>query len=842
MGRGSLEILRQTGWDLWVVLCVVAALTLLSYAAAVRLWRSRVGWIALAMVAIGVVGTTVVLAVPSLHHPVVGWVWTFILLAVLSATFYLNLYPRLSARRISLLLTLRILALALMVTMFFEPVIRYVVRPKPYKPLLVLVDTSGSMSVPDIPNGPTRLQSAWQALRPQLRRLSDHFVPQFYGFSTDLEDLRRPEDLAQLTPAGQATDIARAAKRARYKTNTGGASIILITDGIDNISSDVVHLVRDLGWPIHTVRVGSEQAQPATLANVAVENVEAADDFVVGHETKISILVRSSALNNRVVEVKLAALDGNNKPTGEQKSATLVLQATAEGQTVELTYKPRGIGVHRLAAWVDPIPGERSLADNRQEFQGLALDPRIKVLYIEGRARPEYRDLVRALGRDPNIEVASLLRLQQERFVASGTVNGQKFEQMPVGLEQWNAFDVIILGDLDSTFLSKLQQEAIEKRVAAGGALLMTGGENSFGPGGYQGSPIETALPVFAGEVKSPQEKTQFIPRLTADGAVHPAMEGLTDWFGVEDKKGARAAEIDPHPLRGNVVVPKAKSGAQVLLVHPDRPGPEGKPQIVLAVQRYGQGRSAAFTADTTYLWYLPLRGMGQDSPYNRFWGQLVRWLAGEDVRNRQRGAGVEGLLNKSVYQLGESVRVRALVRDERGDATQYAQTGLILKKPGEKDRQFPMSAVDALKGLYELTIPAAELDKGDYKIELSATKDGKTLGRQELSFKIIPPAEEMLKVAANPDLLMRIANATGGKYADLGQLSALVDDLVRADKAAMTARQEVVPLANAVRATLAALGSNPEWSMRYNLPMQALLIGALLCGEWVLRRRWQLP
>ena len=61
----------------------------------------------------------------------------------------------------------------------------------------------------------------------------------------------------------------------------------------------------------------------------------------------------------------------------------------------------------------------------------------------------------------------------------------------------------------------------------------------------------------------------------------------------------------------------------------------------LLATQLYGQGRSAAFTLDTTYLWYLPLRGMGQDSPYNLLWGQLVRWLAGQDVRNRQRGAGM---------------------------------------------------------------------------------------------------------------------------------------------------------------------------------------------------------
>ena len=70
---------------------------------------------------------------------------------------------------------------------------------------------------------------------------------------------------------------------------------------------------------------------------------------------------------------------------------------------------------------------------------------------------------------------------------------------------------------------------------------------------------------------------------------------------------------------------------------------------------------------------------MGQDSPYNKLWGQMIRWLAGQDVRDRQRGAGLEALLNKSNFQLGENVKVRAMVRDEHGDATKSC--------PGEASR-----------------------------------------------------------------------------------------------------------------------------------------------------------
>jgi len=296
-------------------------------------------------------------------------------------------------------------------------------------------------------------------------------------------------------------------------------------------------------------------------------------------------------------------------------------------------------------------------------------------------------------------------------------------------------------------------------------------------------------------------------------------------------------------------VVPKPKSGAQILLTHADRPGPDGQPQIVLAVQRYGKGRSAAFTADTTYLWFLPLSGMGQDSPYKTFWGQLVRWLAGEDVRNRQHGAGIEGLLNKNLYQLGESVRVRALVRDVKGDATRYAQVNLTLKKvdgdrpAGDKPaapQTLPLAPSATRTGMYDVTIPTPE--KGQYEATLTATKDGKELGKQTLRFSVIAPAEEMLKIAANPTLMGQIAAATNGFSYPLAQLPTLVDELIRNDKTTTTARQEVIPLDNWVRSAVALTGSAPRWDKKYDLPMQGMLVIALLAGEWILRRKWQLP
>jgi hypothetical protein len=339
------------------------------------------------------------------------------------------------------------------------------------------------------------------------------------------------------------------------------------------------------------------------------------------------------------------------------------------------------------------------------------------------------------------------------------------------------------------------------------------------------------------GDKSSAQDKSRFVPKLTVDGATHPIMDGLTDWFGVDDKPAVKALP----PLNGNVIVGKPKTGAQVLLVHRDRNGPDGNPEIVLAVQRYGEGRSAAFTLDTTYLWYLPLRGMGQDSPFNKLWGQMIRWLAGQDVRDRQRGAGLEALINKSNYQLGENVKLRVRVRDERGDATSHAEVSVTLTNQADnKPKTLQVPANDSQQGLYELIIPNP--DKGDYAMEVVATKDGKELGRRKLAFTVIPPADEMLKIAANPQLLTAIANETHGMYYELGQFPQFIDQLIRSDPKFGQPQQRSVPLDDYIRDLAAVVGADPQWDAKYDLPVQAGLMVLLLVSEWVIRRQWQLP
>ncbi len=58
-------------------------------------------------------------------------------------------------------------------------------------------------------------------------------------------------------------------------------------------------------------------------------------------------------------------------------------------------------------------------------------------------------------------------------------------------------YDVIIFADVAADSLTARQMEAVHDGVRdLGIGFLMVGGPNSFGPGGYQGSVIEDALPI----------------------------------------------------------------------------------------------------------------------------------------------------------------------------------------------------------------------------------------------------------------------------------------------------------------------------------------------------------
>ena len=127
------------------------------------------------------------------------------------------------------------------------------------------------------------------------------------------------------------------------------------------------------------------------------------------------------------------------------------------------------------------------------------------------------------------------------RFEMTGLKTGDDLKGLPTTLAQWKRFKVVVLGDLDASFVNVQQQKDLEQAVRDGTGLLMIGGTNSFAPGGWDKTTLATVLPVSLEKVTPAQINTAFIPQLTSVGAAHPIFRNIASYFLTpEGRKGQR--------------------------------------------------------------------------------------------------------------------------------------------------------------------------------------------------------------------------------------------------------------------------------------------------------------
>ncbi|MBI3988276.1 MAG: VWA domain-containing protein [candidate division NC10 bacterium] len=133
-------------------------------------------------------------------------------------------------------------------------------------------------------------------------------------------------------------------------------------------------------------------------------------------------------------------------------------------------------GFHLYEAFLE-TDGDQDKANNRA-MGVVAVRGRLKVLAVE-KDLPQGEPLIRAL---------------EAQGIEAEMVPPEAF---PATLEALLAYDALILSNVSAQRLTKEGMATIRSYVRdVGGGLLMLGGEESFGLGGYEKTPVEEALPV----------------------------------------------------------------------------------------------------------------------------------------------------------------------------------------------------------------------------------------------------------------------------------------------------------------------------------------------------------
>ena len=358
-------------------------------------------------------------------------------------------------------LPLRVGVLALLVATLLRPVIS---RPTERMNVLFLWDRSDSVSLDNT-------LKAERFIREATRTMGKDDTAGIITFATEAQVAAwpekgfRPGKLALDPPADSgATDIGRAIRLGLAALpREGGRRLVLLSDGNENRGNalDAARIARTDGAEIYAVPLASAASGEALLERMILpQEVKQGESF----------LLRIVALSDKETEGRIS-LYRDGAFVGSQQ---VILQA---GKNV-FAYQQSldEAGVHVFQASVEAP--EAVIEENKRAVGVLAVRGRPRVLYAE-KDQAQARHLIGAL-KPQGIEVD---------LVAP--------EGIPSTLAGFQKYDSVIISNISSLRMTKDQMTLIRTYVRDhGGGLLMLGGEESFGVGGYYHTPIEEALPV----------------------------------------------------------------------------------------------------------------------------------------------------------------------------------------------------------------------------------------------------------------------------------------------------------------------------------------------------------
>jgi hypothetical protein len=729
----------------------------------------------------------------------------------------------------------RLVALLLVVASLFEPTAVVSETHTQQRTLPILIDVSESMSMKDqrknsqdIANAATALgmlaneklapeelvmrldaeqrqtiQSAsrldlargilGKSAAPDFEKLGESFDMSYHSFGRSTHILS-DDDLKSLTANEPATAIAASLEAVAKSGATAPAGIVLLTDGIENTSSQRIEAVlQDLGArgiPVFPVPIGLEEPDDISIRNIVMQEVAFSGDSV-----PVQVQVLSKGYEKRSAKLSIQI---NDRQVFQRR---IRLQGGLQFEDVEFNVDLYEKGAARVAVLIEPFEDEISVANNRVERSIRVVNEKVNVLYIEGNNRWEFRYLSAILKRDPRLNTTFISSSSGADFARNSP---EYIERFPSKREEAFKYDLIILGDVDSKFFTTDELNLMEELIRDRGASLLVLCGPMHTPSSYVGTPIETIMPVrFDADSDWEMTSESVYPVLTAEGRSSMVML-LENETEENDRIWSRVAPLDHlPPLLG------VKPGATVLATLSDAAsGSQGYPLV--AWHRYGTGKCLSMASDR--LWRL--RFKTGDKYHWRVWSQSIQFLTLSRLMGEHKRIRIE--TDRTLYQDGEQARLYAHVLDE--DFEPVVQPSFEITVNGvdgnalretlslQPDRTSP--------GLYEgyFTAPVA----GRYRLE--ANENDKEVSNTT-EFQVAMVNRELSDTHMRRDGLERIARLTGGSLLapqEMGKLGGLLN----AEPITTTVRSE-----------------RPLWDTGW---VAALLV-ALLGMEWILRRRHDL-
>jgi hypothetical protein len=659
-------------------------------------------------------------------------------------------------------------------------------QPHPHteKPrLLVLLDSSASMATRDV-DGESRFAAAAKVLgnAATLTQLKQAFTLDFREF----DRAARPVDgtqLAAITPAGDATEIGKSLMSAvaEQASAPAQAGVLLVSDGRATASDtlDAAQLALARSVPLWTWTLGG----PVPRRDLWIETPSTEALAFSGETAELTATLHADGYPNRSFKVDLLAQD--------QVVASREYLPDSNGVArLTTTVTAPEAGEQRYVFRVAPEPDEADTANNERAVFLRSVGHKVRVLVAEGQPFWDTKFLVQALKRNTNVELTAVYRLNASRHLAvvsaTGTETRSDQDLFPRTAEAVNAFDVIILGREAEAFFDDHTESLLTDFVAKRGGSLVFARGKPYG-GRFQAlakfEPVAWGNGTVTGVKLQPTESGRDNPMFDLGPA--GTLEELLERLPALDQASVTLGE---KPLA--VVLANA--------VQADGP-------VLIAYQRYGQGRTLCLNAGG--LWHWAFRESGQqesEQAYQRFWISLLQWLLG----GSEFLPGSDVALTSARRYYHNEQPMQFLISTRHLDRTVY-QPRLVIRGPGTETEVEPRLHGESYAA------EAGPFAPGTYTVTLK-----NNIGQPaELSqsIEVVSASVEKRELSADPETMRQLAEISGG--------------------AVLTAK-DVARLPEIVRHWEAARELSPQRRPLWDRGWIMAGLFALLAAEWWLRRK----
>lgn len=572
------------------------------------------------------------------------------------------------------------------------------------------------------------------------------------------------------------TDLATALQQLQQqKQEQPLAAVFLITDAAHNQSGgpDPRQVAAQMdGTPVYVVLIGAAHR----VRDVDLKAVGAPGVAMKGDEAVVEATVEAFQCQGESLRVELLR-DGTVVQDRE-----LELDAAQTVERARFNVALDEVGTARFQVRVAPLDGELSDENNYEQFEINVTRNHIDLLLADELPRWEYRYLAQLFRRDEKVACDELLF--RPRLIATG--HRQESKAFPATVDDWNRYDVVLLGDVSSERLPVAAQQSLAEFVRErGGTLVVIAGDESM-PQAFSQQPLEDLLPVSridGGEQDDARDGYSF--HVTEAGWRHQALmiADTQESTRIAWEFISRHAPLDalspfrrPRPSAHTLLAAVSRTSLAVPRTSLDIER-DATNNALLCWQAVGRGRVVYLASPETYR----LRFLHGDRLHYRFWGQLLRWAIAADL-----AAGTE-LVNirtdRPEYRQGDEVQVAVRLGNENGEAVVGAQIEAAALGSGDSKFVVPLRPDDSVPGRY--TGSFEHLPNGVYRVEPKGAEVERLLPAGEsqavaASFTVRTPLNrEALETRSDRALAGQIAAASGGQVLPptaLAEVLALTD------------------------------------------------------------------